>query len=268
MMTLKRYVMYRPGREEQVGTVGIGSMLIGIIADLHANLEATRAVFDELDRIGPDRIVCLGDLAGYNANPNEVIDIVNERHIWSVMGNHDAVACGLEEPWFFNSKARKAIKWHRKRLRRDNKQWLATAPEQLPFYDACLGVHGSPENRDDYIVDWLDALRQFEFLNGTGIEVCFFGHSHHASIFSERGNSPSAETSTRYTLRPGNRYLINPGSVGQPRDSDPRAAFGLFDTEARFFEFHRVEYDIDAAAHKIVQAGLPVELARRLARGK
>jgi len=243
-------------------------MLIGIIADLHANLEATRAVFDELDRIAPDKIVCLGDLAGYNANPNEVIDIVNERHIWSVMGNHDAVACGLEEPWFFNSKAREAVEWHRKCLRRDNKQRLATALEQMPFDDACLAVHGSPGNRDDYIVDWLDAMRQFEFLNDTGVNICFFGHSHHASIFSERGNSPPAEPSNRYTLHAGNRYLINPGSVGQPRDSDPRAAFGLFDTDTRSFEFHRVEYDIDAAARKIVRAGLPVELARRLARGK
>ena len=260
--------MYRPRRDEQAGTVGIRPMLIGIIADLHANLEATRAVFDELDRIAPDRIVCLGDLAGYNANPNEVIDIVNERQIWSVMGNHDAVACGLEEPWFFNSKAREAVEWHRKCLRRDNKQRLATALEQMPFDDACLAVHGSPGNRDEYILDWLDAIRQFEFLNDTGIEVCFFGHSHHASIFSERGNSPPAETSKRYTLHAGNRYLINPGSVGQPRDSDPRAAFGLFDTDTRSFEFHRVEYDIDAAARKIVRAGLPVELARRLARGR
>ncbi len=243
-------------------------MLIGIIADLHANLEATRAVFDKLDELGPDRIICLGDLAGYNANPNEVIDIVTERRVLSVMGNHDAVACGMEEPWFFNSKARQAVKWDRKRLRRDYKQWLATTAEQLPFDGACLGVHGSPGNRDDYIVDWLDAMHQLEFLNGTGVKVCFFGHSHRASIFSERGNSQSAEISNRHTLHADNRYLINPGSVGQPRDRDPRAAFGLFETEARYFEFHRVEYDIDAAARKIVRAGLPVELALRLAKGR
>ena len=243
-------------------------MLICIIADLHANLEATRVVFDKLDEIGPDRIICLGDLVGYNANPNEVIDIVTERRILSVMGNHDAVACGLEEPWFFNSKARRAVKWHRKRLRRDNKQWLATAAEQLPFDGACLCVHGSPGNRDDYIVDWLDAMHQLEFLNETGTKVCFFGHSHHAAIFSERGNSQPVETSKRYILNSDNRYLINPGSVGQPRDRDPRAAFGLFETEARYFEFHRIEYDIDTAARKIVKAGLPVELAVRLAKGK
>jgi len=243
-------------------------MLIGIIADLHANLEATLAVFGELDKVGPDEIICLGDLAGYNANPNEVIDIVRERRIRLVMGNHDAVACGMEEPWFFNSKARKAVNWHAKCLRKDNKKWLATAQEQVPFHETCLGVHGSPGNRDDYIMDWLDAMRQVEFLNGTNVTVCFFGHSHHASLFSERGNAAQSGASNRYSLDGGNRYLINPGSVGQPRDGDPRAAYGLFDTDAMTFEFRRVEYDIVTAAKKIIEAGLPIELARRLAKGK
>lgn len=243
-------------------------MLFGIIADLHANLEATLAVFNELDKIGPDGLVCLGDLAGYNANPNEVIDVVRERQMPVVMGNHDAVACGLEESWFFNSKAAKAVNWHNKCLRKDNKEWLATAQKQVQFHQDCLAVHGSPGNRDDYIMDWLDAMRQVEFMNHTSTMVCFFGHSHRASLFSERGNTFQMGSSAPYSLNSGNRYLINPGSVGQPRDRDPRAAFGLFDADAMTFEFRRVEYDIMATAEKVVKAGLPVELAQRLTMGK
>jgi diadenosine tetraphosphatase ApaH/serine/threonine PP2A family protein phosphatase len=243
-------------------------MLIGIIADLHANLEATQTVFQELDKIKPDQIVCLGDLAGYNANPNEVIDIVRQRNIPTVMGNHDAAACGLEDPWFFRAAAKKAVEWQYEVMRDDNKQWLSQAPEQLPFLNTCLGVHGSPSSRDDYIIDWLDAMRQLEFLNGSQTRVCFFGHSHRPSFFSEKGNTQTGGLSTQYTLNSQNRYFINPGAVGQPRDRDPRAAFGLFNTENLVFEFRRAEYDIDTTARKILQAGLPIELARRLAKGK
>ncbi|GMW01817.1 MAG: hypothetical protein AMXMBFR84_29540 [Candidatus Hydrogenedentota bacterium] len=242
-------------------------MLIAVIADLHSNLEATQAVFKEIDRRKPDKTICLGDLTGYNANPNEVVDIIREREIPSVMGNHDAAACGLEDPWFFRSAARKAIEWHFETLRDDNKKWLASCPEQIVFRNQYLGVHGSPSSRDDYIIDWLDAMRQMEYLDGRGIRVCFFGHSHRPSFFSEKGNS-TINGSNVCPLHPANRYFVNPGAVGQPRDRDPRAAFGLFDLQKMTFEFVRVEYDIDLCQKKIMQAGLPGELARRLAKGK
>ena len=243
-------------------------MLIGVISDLHANLEATLAVLGKLDTIRPDRIVCLGDVAGYSANPNEVIDILRQREIVTLMGNHDAAACGLEMPWFFNARAQAAIEWQAERLRTDNRHWLRDLPRTIRCDESSLCVHGAPRNRDDYILDWLDAMRQLEFLNGTGIRVCLFGHSHFAALFGEKGSAPSAGTPDRHTLDRENRYLINPGSVGQPRDGDSRAAFGLFETEAMTFEFHRVEYDIEETARKIVDAGLPVELARRLPRGR
>jgi len=243
-------------------------MLTAIIADLHANLEATSAVFREIDRIKPDQIICLGDLTGYNANPNEVVDIVRERGIPTVMGNHDAAVCGLEDPWFFRLGAKQAIEWQYERLRDDNKTWLSAAPEQMRFDGSCLAVHGSPGNRDDYIVDWLDAMRQLEFLNGSGVNVCFFGHSHRPSFFGETGSTtPSAPTGVQQ-LHPLNRYFINPGAVGQPRDHDPRAAFGLFDDDKMLFKFCRVEYDVETCARKILEAGLPTELARRLMKGK
>jgi diadenosine tetraphosphatase ApaH/serine/threonine PP2A family protein phosphatase len=243
-------------------------MRIGIIADLHANLEATTAVFKEIDQRSPDRIFCLGDLGGYNAQPNEVIDLVRERDIPTIMGNHDAAVCGLEDPWFFRAAAKKAIEWQAERITEENRSWLARAPEQIVFQGVYLGVHGSPGSRDDYIVDWLDAMRQLEFLNGREIHACFFGHSHRPSFFSEKGTAPSVCAGTVYELRHMNRYFINPGAVGQPRDGDPRAAFGLFDTEKMTFEFCRVEYDVTGCADRIIAAGLPPELAKRLAKGK
>ncbi len=243
-------------------------MRIAIIADLHANLEATTAVFKEIDQRAPDKIFCLGDLSGYNSQPNEVIDIIRERDIPTIMGNHDAAVCGLEDPWFFRAAAKRAIEWQMERLSEENRAWLARAPEQMVFRRTFLGVHGSPSSRDDYIIDWLDAMRQLEFLNGRDIHACFFGHSHRPSFFSEKGAESGVTAGAVFDLRPRSRYFINPGAVGQPRDRDPRAAYGMFDLEKMSFEFCRVEYDIESCARKIVQAGLPEELARRLAKGK
>lgn len=243
-------------------------MLVAIIADLHANLEATVAVLAKLDEIRPDTAVCLGDLVGYNANPNEVVDLIRERGIPCLMGNHDAAVSGLEEPWFFNARAQAAILWQRERLREDNRQWLAALPPHLYFNDYCVGVHGAPGNRDDYILDWLDAVRQVEYLSKMGARVCFFGHSHRASFFGERGTIPFNGGTVRCALHRDNRYFINPGSIGQPRDQDPRAAFGLYDTDAQMFEFCRVDYDISGAASRILAAGLPGELAARLSVGR
>lgn len=242
-------------------------MQIAIIADLHANLEATKAVFREIDHRKPDKIVCLGDLTGYNAEPNEVIDIVRERKIPTLMGNHDAAVCGLEDPWFFRAAAKTVIEWQCDQVRDDNRRWLAALPEQITFRGTCLGVHGSPSSRDDYIIDWLDAMRQLEFLNGREVTTCFFGHSHRPSFFSEKGNTTTESNNVRQ-LHPANRYFINPGAVGQPRDRDPRAAFGIFDADKMTFEFCRVEYDVKECQRKIVEAGLPAELAKRLAKGK
>lgn len=243
-------------------------MLIAVLTDLHANLEATEAVLREIDKRKPDKVVCLGDLTGYNANPNEVVDLVRAREIPTVMGNHDAAVCGIEDPWFFRASAKKAIEWQFEQIRDDNRRWLSTAPEQIKFNCNCLGVHGSPGSRDDYIVDWLDAMRQMEYLDGCDAKICFFGHSHRASLFSDKGATPLVGTTTTYQLNTANHYFINPGAVGQPRDRDPRAAFGFFDTDAMTFEFCRVEYDMHECARKIYEAGLPVELAQRLAKGK
>jgi diadenosine tetraphosphatase ApaH/serine/threonine PP2A family protein phosphatase len=243
-------------------------MRIAIIADLHANLEAVTAVLREIDVVRPDRVFCLGDLTGYNANPNEVIDLIRARGIPTLMGNHDAAVCGLEQPWFFRAAARKAVEWQAERLREDNRRWMAVAPEQAVFDTGILAVHGSPSSRDDYIVDWLDSMRQMSLLERKAIRLCFFGHSHRACLFSDKGQTVQAPASGTHNLHPLNRYFINPGSVGQPRDGDPRAAFGILDTEKATFTFHRVAYDIEGCMQRILDAGLPQECAQRLPRGK
>ncbi len=243
-------------------------MLVGIIADLHANLEATKAVFRKLDEIRPERVVCLGDVTGYYANPNEVIDMVRERNIPTLMGNHDAAVCGLEEPWFFNENAQAVIHWQAAQLRPEHRDWLRAIPREISIDEDTLAVHGAPGNRDDYILDWLDAMRYVEYLMRANARVCFFGHSHRAALFGERGSGPQSTQSNCFTLNPNNRYFINPGSVGQPRDHDPRAAFGIYETEKRVFEFCRVEYNIAVTARGVIEAGLPPQLARRLERGK
>jgi len=243
-------------------------MLIAIISDLHSNLEATHSVFAEIDRRSPDEIVCLGDLTGYNASPNEVVDIVRQRGIKSIMGNHDAAVCGLEDPWFFRSAAKKAIQWQMKVLRDDNRDWLRGLKEQMRFHDGCLGVHGSPTHRDDYIIDWLDAMRQMEYLERDGLSLCFFGHSHRQAFFSDKGATELTGRQDVYHLHPSNKYFLNPGAVGQPRDRDPRAAYLFFDTEKMTVEYCRVEYDVEGAQRRVIEAGLPSELAKRLAKGK
>ena len=243
-------------------------MLLGIIADLHANLEATCAVLKKLDEVRPAKIVCLGDVTGYYSNPNEVIEILRERNISIVLGNHDAAVCGVDEPWFFNENAQSAIHWQRANVKSEHMAWLRSAVGELRVNCEILAVHGAPGNRDDYILDWLDSMRYIEYLVTAQARVCFFGHSHRPCIFGARGIQPRPNHNGLFVLNPHNRYFINPGSVGQPRDHDSRAAFGLYETEDRMFEFCRVTYDIEKTMTKTLEAGLPPQLAYRLAKGK
>ena len=243
-------------------------MLLGIISDLHSNLEATRAVLKRLDEIRPAKIICLGDVTGYYANPNEVIEILREREIPVVLGNHDAAVCGLDEPWFFNENAQSAIQWQRENVKREHMAWLRSAAAELRVNCDILGVHGAPGNRDDYILDWLDSMRYVEYLMTAKVRVCFFGHSHRPSIFGDRGIEPRPSHNGSFVLNPQSRYFVNPGAVGQPRDHDSRAAFGLYETEQRVFEFCRVAYDVERTMAKTLEVGLPPQLAHRLARGK
>lgn len=241
-------------------------MKYAIISDLHANLEALTVVLDAIDAIGVDKTVCLGDVVGYNASPNECADIVRARNIPTVCGNHDAVACGIEEPWGFNPIALSAALWTRENVSPENFDWLAHLPDKLELADFAA-VHGSPNDRDAYLFTLEDVIPHFTFLDDRDYSLCFFGHTHTPGIFSlERIHMLDADS--KFALQPGKNYFINPGSVGQPRDGDPRAAFGVLDSDKNEFELVRVEYPVKEAADRILSAELPYFLAERLFLGR
>ncbi len=239
-----------------------------ILSDLHANLEAVRAVLEDARPRGWDQVWVLGDLVGYGADPEAVVGEVRAlAPAVRVRGNHDKVACGLESPAGFNPTARLAVEWTRQALRPDSLAYLRDLP-QGPVVAApgVWAAHGSPRDEDEYLLDVESAQEQFaqgEF------SLCFIGHSHIACLFSWRGGRVDRQAPPPEGLRlwPGERHLFNPGSVGQPRDRDPRAGYAVLDTERGQVEAYRVEYDIGGAAGKIIAAGLPPLLARRLRSG-
>ncbi|MBI2434224.1 MAG: metallophosphoesterase family protein [Candidatus Hydrogenedentes bacterium] len=241
-------------------------MKYAIISDIHANLEALQAVLDAIEEMGIEKIVCLGDVVGYNASPNECCEVLREREIPTILGNHDAVACGLEEPWGFNPVALAAALWTRETLTRENLHWLNNLPDALNFgYFVC--VHGAPKNRNTYLFRWEDVIPHLSFLKEQNCDICMVGHTHSPGIFSTDGVY-SVDDDQKFFLGEGKDFFINPGSVGQPRDNDPRAAFGILDTDAKVYEQARVKYPVEKAASRVMEAGLPQFLAERLSLGR
>lgn len=241
-------------------------MKYAIISDLHANLEALDAVLGSIDATGVDQIVCLGDVVGYNASPNECIEKIRAREIPTICGNHDAVACGIEDPWGFNPIALSAALWTREALSPDNLQWLRDLPDTRRF-DHFLAVHGAITDRDCYLFTWEDVVPQLAYLEKEGFSLCFFGHTHSPGIFSSDGMY-SVDDDSRFAIGSGKSFFINPGSVGQPRDGNPKAAYGLLNTETNEYELVRVDYPVKLAADRIVDNGLPHFLAERLYLGR
>ena len=241
-------------------------MTYAIISDLHSNLEALTAVLDEIDRLGVEQVVCLGDVVGYNASPNECVELMRERDVPTICGNHDAVACGLTEPWGFNPIALAAALWTRENLSEDNLAWLRQLPDTLTRH-SFLAVHGSPLDRDVYMFGWEDVLPHMEFVKEQDCSLCFFGHTHCPGVFSNDG-AYSLDDDSRFALGDDKLFFINPGSVGQPRDGDSRASFGVLDTEQREYELVRVPYHVKQAAERSIEAGLPHFLAERLHLGR
>jgi len=253
---------------KQCSSDGTRTMRYAILSDIHANLEAFRAVLDRIAALGADRIVCLGDIVGYNAEPNACVAIVRSEGMACVLGNHDAAACGLQEPDNFTPAARQAALWTRDALTSENRAFLQQLPRRLQIGDFVL-CHGSIDDTDRYILydnDVRDALELMEGLPG-GPWLCFFGHTHLQAAYRITGQDIVRERSGAFPLSRDSWYLVNPGGVGQPRDGDPRAAFLLYDAQERSVSLHRVEYDIAAAQDKVIRAGLPVRLAERLALG-
>lgn len=244
-------------------------MRYAIISDIHSNLEALEAVLAKISGLKVDEILCLGDIVGYNPNPNECIDIVRRTGIRCIMGNHDSRASGLEEPDNFTPLAKEAVLWTRERLTEENKIFLRGLPRELMIDDFFL-FHGSIHDTDRYIIDEKDTMDNFEMLSTLPgkPKTGFFGHTHVKVVLSLQRGKVLLAPDEELKLSPWKRYLINPGSVGQPRDGEPGASFLAYDEFNEKVNFHRVDYDISITQEKIIEAGLPVELAQRLAIGR
>jgi predicted phosphodiesterase len=243
-----------------------------VLTDIHGNLEALDACMADARGHAFDSTLVLGDLVGYGPDPNTVVERVQAlAPVAIVRGNHDKVACGLEQAEGFNTVAKSAAKWTLDRLQPAYREWLAALPEGPTDVDDVVEIcHGSPIDEDAYIFDELDAVRALKVANRP---LCLFGHTHYPVTFELSADSldsigSASAPQMQVQMKDGCKYLINPGSVGQPRDGDPRAAYAIVDTKQRRVELYRVRYAVEETQAKIIKAGLPEVLAQRLAVGR
>jgi len=261
-----------------------------LISDIHANIEAFNAAMAAAPSC--DRVLNLGDVVGYNGSPNEVTEAARKLGAMTIRGNHDKACTGLMTLENFNPIAGMAALWTMKRLTKENLDWLKDLPQgpvivpTIPLEDqeqtwspgegtAIQIVHGSPLDEDEYMIVIRDAQ---EPLARTRFPLTFFGHTHIQGGFSQQGSRyetirpeySSADGAVQFAmhLQPKAKYLINPGSIGQPRDGDVRAAFAVYDSDENSVTFHRVPYDVSAAQKHIYDAKLPERLATRLGEGR
>lgn len=241
-------------------------MRYALFSDVHSNLEALNAVLEEIQREKPDKILCLGDLIGYGPNPNKCVQRVREVADLVLAGNHDYASLGKANIFNFNYYARMAIEWTIKELSEDSQKYLAALPLMEEIGDFTL-VHATPKDPAewDYIMNLDDALENFGYFKG---QLCFVGHSHIPVIIVQTDDNCWATREMEIRIEEGKRYIINIGSVGQPRDLDPRACYGVFDSERKTFQLKRVPYDINLTQEKMRQVGLPEFLIDRLGYGQ
>lgn len=236
-------------------------MRYAIISDVHANPEALSAVLASDSVRAADALVCLGDLVGYYTDPNECVDLVRHRASACIAGNHDLAVIGRLDPSDFGRHARAAVEWTRPRLSAKNRAYLAALPLTALIGDAFLCVHGAlhPEpNPTLHLSSSARVEQSFERLRSGafGPRVCFFGHTHRAVAYMHDGERVQALSGAAFELRRGASYLINPGSVGQPRDGDARASFAVFDSETRRLEFQRVAFEMRPCLERAREQGL------------
>ena len=240
-------------------------MRIAIISDPHANLEALEAVLEDARLQNCTHFVCLGDVVGYNASPSECIARVREMDCPIVKGNHDEQASISASSRDFNELAEYAIQWTRDNLTEKDKEWLRSLPLQRQVRDFTI-VHATLDGPGQwgYVFNSLDAAASFAYQQTS---VCFFGHTHVPMAFVRDENIKRVRIE-QLRIETGKKYFINAGSIGQPRDSDWRAAYCIYHVENNIVEQRRIEYDLTAAQKKIIEAGLPRLLAERLAIGR
>lgn len=250
-------------------------MKIIVFSDVHANLEAFEAFLEKADEVNYDRIFNLGDTVGYGADPNRCIELMREREIPSVTGNHDDVVLGRYEPTNFNPDARRAVLWARSRITEENKNYLRGLGDFL-WVDSANGkallVHGSPIDKDDYIMTESQANEVFDSMQMRTVSYAFIGHTHKACYWLKNLDGAvrhvecgQGDKSVR--LRQGEAMICNVGSVGQPRDGNENGCFVVWDDVENRIDFVRFEYDYRTTQKKIIEAGLPPQHAERLGGG-
>jgi predicted phosphodiesterase len=241
-------------------------MRIGIFSDVHANIEALSAVLEAFRPEAIDRYFCLGDVVGYGASPNECSDLVRRTAEVTILGNHDAAVAGRMDYSYYYEAARQALDKHASMLTEPNMQWLRSLPYKHVLPEAGLALcHGSPLRLEEF--EYIFAPEQARECLQIWDELehlTLIGHSHLCKVFALRPGEVKELPAQTFELEDGWKYIVSVGSVGQPRDYDNRASYTVFDSEARRFDFKRVEYDIESAAAKIFDIDLERNFAHRL----
>lgn len=241
-------------------------MRLGIFSDVHANIEALSAVMEGFEHESIDEFYCLGDVVGYGASPNECADLIREIAKVTILGNHDAAVAGRMDYSYYYDAARHALDMHSLQLSPENRSWLQSLPYKHEMNE--IGVHlchGSPLRLEDF--DYIFSPEQAQECLEIWDELApltLIGHSHLCKVFALDPNGAVELPAQRFQLREGYKYIVSVGSVGQPRDYDNRASYTVYDTEAREFDFLRIEYDIEGAASKIFESGLERTFGHRL----
>ncbi|MEO0122682.1 MAG: metallophosphoesterase family protein [candidate division WOR-3 bacterium] len=242
-------------------------MKAAIISDIHSNLEAVQAVIKDIKKRRIKNIFCLGDVVGYGANPNECADICFKESDVIIAGNHDWATTDKTDTSNFNKVAATAVKWTKEHIKPEYYKKLRELPLTQKI-DNLLLVHSTPENPEEwhYLFNLDEFEKQFNFFTE---QICFIGHSHIPSaVFQDDNGYTDFLHENPFPIIKKRRYIINVGSVGQPRDLDPRASYVIYDGNKNSIEFVRIEYNIPLAGQKILEAGLPEILSERLLVGK
>jgi predicted phosphodiesterase len=248
-------------------------MRYAIISDIHANLEAFQAALDDIDRQDVQKVVCLGDIVGYYANPDECTELCRSRGFLCLRGNHDDAVVGICGTEDFNPVAQEALLWTEHHLSDDNKAWLKQLPEQALIDNLFLAVHGSPSHPYDYIFSLVSASAAFDALvsRHPRLAICFFGHTHQRALYFYDYKTTreflDEKEPLELSLRDDRLYLINPGSIGQARDGKPGASYLIYDGNSNAVTYRHIPYDFNLTQQKVTRAGLPAMLGERLGRG-